>query len=157
MANITPLRLALHEILEKVNAYKLRGKKIDFLKSYNNDFCLTSILQLNFNPHVKLSLPEGAPPFKRDDSPVGYTQGRLKPQILKLANLLPHKNIIQIKKEKIFCEILESIHGKDADVIVAAKDKKLETIYPGITIDIVREVFPRLELDTVPWLINPKK
>jgi hypothetical protein len=46
----------------------------------------------------------------------------------------------------MFLQILETIHPKDADMILAMKDKKLETLYPGITRDLVKQTWPGLIL-----------
>ena len=48
----------------------------------------------------------------------------------------------QIKREKIFAEVLEGINPNDAEVLIAAKDKNLK--YKGITKKLVMDAFPNL-------------
>jgi hypothetical protein len=51
-------------------------------------------------------------------------------------------NLKPLKRETMFVEFLESLAPKDAELILAIKDKKLP--FKGITEDIVREAFPEL-------------
>ena len=41
-------------------------------------------------------------------------------------------------------EMLEGLHYTEADIMCAAKDGKLSTLYKSITDDLVREAFPKL-------------
>lgn len=61
-----------------------------------------------------------------------------------LGNCVKGNNIAGFKKEKILIGILESIHTKDADIIIAAKDKKLNKLYSKITKNLVEKTFPSL-------------
>lgn len=134
-----------HEIFDRVEAYKLRSKKIEYLAS-KGDYVIKTILQGAFNERIKLDLPEGSPPFNADKGPVGYSTGALKTKIMKFKYLLPSVNLPRAKKERMFIEILESVSPKDAEVLIAMKDKKLSEMYTSITVDIVKEAFPKLPL-----------
>ena len=48
------------------------------------------------------------------------------------------------KQQRMFLQILEGIHPKDAEVLIAMKDKKFENRYDGITKALVQEVWPNL-------------
>ena len=48
----------------------------------------------------------------------------------------------QMKRESMFINLLEGIHGDDAEMLVKAKDKSLN--YKGITKLLCREVWPNL-------------
>ena len=41
----------------------------------------------------------------------------------------------------MFLGLLESLHEKDADVLIGIKDKKLNNMYKGLTSQMVRESF----------------
>ena len=47
-----------------------------------------------------------------------------------------------MKRERIFIDLLESLHAKEAEVLVLAKDKKLK--YKGITGKLVSDAYPGL-------------
>ena len=57
-----------------------------------------------------------------------------------------NKKYPNVKKEKIFITLLETIHPKDAEVLVAMKDKKLKTIYKGLTLATVKKAYPNLKV-----------
>jgi hypothetical protein len=44
----------------------------------------------------------------------------------------------------MFLQILEGIHPKDADLLIAMKDKELAGRYKGVTKALVQEVWPNL-------------
>jgi hypothetical protein len=93
---------------------------------------------------VKLDLPEGKPPYKEDDAPTGMQLQAIDTAIRKLGYLVPNSGYDKIKKEVMFIQMLESIHQKDAAIVVAAKDGKLQDLYSKITINLVQDSFPKL-------------
>ena len=48
----------------------------------------------------------------------------------------------QVKRESLFISLLETIHPKDAELFLEAKDKNLK--YKGITKKLVMDAFPNL-------------
>ena len=66
-----------------------------------------------------------------------------KSQIVRLKACVVQNKIPKFKKENLFIQVMESIPLCDADVIVLAKDKKLETKYPNITKELVASVLPQ--------------
>jgi hypothetical protein len=54
--------------------------------------------------------------------------------------------IDRFRKEKLFIQLLETVHYKDAIIILDAKDKKLHKTYPLLTKSLVSEAFPDLNL-----------
>jgi hypothetical protein len=47
----------------------------------------------------------------------------------------------QWKKEQMFVQILEGLSHGEAEVVVAAKDKKLHQVYKGLSAAVVKEAF----------------
>ena len=47
----------------------------------------------------------------------------------------------QMTREKMFLGLLESLHEKDADVLIGIKDKKINNMYKGLTAAVVKEAF----------------
>ena len=47
-----------------------------------------------------------------------------------------------MKRESMFVNLLESLHGDEAELVVSAKDKQLN--YKGITKLLCKEVWPNL-------------
>lgn len=133
----------LHELFEEAQNAKTRDDRIKLFKE-NDTFTLRTILQLAYNTSIELDFPSGAPPFTENTNPTGLEPVRLKNVIKPLGNCVKDNNIAGFKKEKILIGILESIHTKDADIIIAAKDKKLNKLYSKITKNLVEKTFPSL-------------
>lgn len=93
---------------------------------------------------VKFELPEGAPPYKPMETPENWGHNRLPREMRKFEYLLPTANVNQIKREKIFIEILESVSPEEAKLILQIKDKKLQ--YKGFSRKLVEEALPEIFL-----------
>lgn len=139
------------DVLEVANKFKTKQERADVLKA-NDSYALKSILQLAFHPNVVAALPEGPPPFKRvEKQQDDYHRGFIHAEARKFGYLVdqPGHNMTRMKRENIFITILESLPGAEADMLVAAKDKKLHKLYKGITADVVKLAFPDILPDEV--------
>ena len=139
------MKTSIPQILEEVEKAPNKETRVKVLRAYNHPV-LRGILQINFNPDVKLALPEGMPPYKRDEKiPAGYSETNLFSEFRRMYIWLdPNINLNKLKKEQLFIQMLEGIHWTEADVLCLAKDKKLQTKYKSITEDLVREAYPEL-------------
>lgn len=136
--------LLVPEILDKFEAAKTREEKIAILRENANDPLLV-LLRLNYDHMLKMDLPEGEPPFRKDtDKPIGYSESSLQLELRRFYIWLePTTNLPKLKKEALFVTMLEGIHWTEAEVLCLAKDRKLQTRYKSLKEDIVREAFPR--------------
>lgn len=133
----------LHELFEEIQEAKSRADRIKIIKE-NDSFTVRTILQLAYNKSIELDFPAGAPPYTPCDSPTGMELTRLKNVIRPLGNCVKGNKTPGFKKEKILIGILETIHQKDAEIIIAAKDKTLNKLYSKITENLVEKTFPSL-------------
>ena len=53
-----------------------------------------------------------------------------------------HDGLTQLRRESLFISMLESLHPKEAMVVIQVKDKKLK--YRGLTYKLVKETFPEI-------------
>lgn len=138
------MNLLVSEILDKFEVAKTREEKIAVLKGNVNDPLLV-LLRLNYDHMLKMDLPEGEPPFRKDiDKPIGYSESSLQLELRRFYVWLePKTNLPKIKKESLFVNMLEGIHWTEAEALCLAKDRKLQTKYKSLKEDIVREAFPR--------------
>ncbi|CAB5221815.1 hypothetical protein UFOVP242_88 [uncultured Caudovirales phage] len=136
--------LLVSEILDKFEAAKTREEKIAVLQSNVTDPLLV-LLRLNYDHMLKMDLPDGEPPFRKDtDKPIGYSESSLQLELRRFYVWLePNVNLPKIKKESLFVSLLEGIHWTEAEALCLAKDRKLQTKYKSLKEDIVREAFPR--------------
>lgn len=143
-----PRYLYPHEVfgaLEKMDSFHDR---VAFLQA-KQSFSIRTILQCNFTPSIVLDLPDGSPPFERDVLPVGNSMGRVDKAVKVLGQLIapngvPTKGLSRMKKETRFIQLLESVYEKDADVIIAMKDKALSKMYPALDLTLAKAAFPNI-------------
>jgi len=137
--------MLVSEIFDKVEKTKGRQQKISTLQQLQNQ-AVFAILQINYNPTYVMNLPEGEPPFKKEeDRPEGYQQTNILNELRRFYIWLdPNQNISNLKRESLFIEMLEGLHLSEAKILVAAKDGLLTKLYKSITEKLVRDSFPEL-------------
>ena len=150
-------RLLIPEVFEQFESLTKKEDKVKLLKE-NNHPALQDILRINFDADVVSVLPAGAPPYEKDDAPKGHSSSSLFKLHRQFKYFFkgPFANQVQpIRREGIFLNILESIHPTEADVLVAAKDRKLKV--KGLTKALVDEAFPGLIVKAVRKTTTQKK
>lgn len=139
------MHLLISEILDLVEKAKTKEEKVKILKQHESP-PLRGFLKMNFHPDVFLGLPEGEPPYKKEqDRPIGENETKLYSEYRRFYIWLdPNTNLPKVKKEKLFIEMLEGLHISEAEVICLIKDKKLQKKYKSLKEDIVRLAFPQI-------------
>ena len=105
------MKLLMHEVLQKVSNAKTKAEKIKLLKEFNTQ-ALRSLLIINFDESIISMLPDGEPPFKKNESPDGTDHTVLE----KEARILHHffkggSSISKTKREiELVSESLIEIH-----------------------------------------------
>ena len=134
--------LTFHEIFTKVNNAKDKPKKIEVLKRYDTKE-LRQILKAAFDPNIKWLIPEGEPPFEKNDAPVGTEHTYLKSEAHRLYHFIEggNSNITQSKREMMFIQMLEGLHQDEAKLLLGMKNKSLNKMYKGLTESVVKEAF----------------
>lgn len=142
MAKPAPKPL-ISEVLQNANKLGSKDERVNYLKEQDCT-ALRDILRINFDDTIELSLPPGAPPFKKFDDSTGRTAKELRFEYPKFANFVqaatPKLN--QFKRETIFIDLLESIHPDDAQLFCNAKDKNIKLKY--VTKAMIKTAFPNL-------------
>jgi len=139
------MKTTIPQILEEVEKASSRESKIKVFRAYEHPV-LRGILQINFDPGVKVHLPAGEPPYKKDTSiPIGYSETNLFAEFRRFYIWLNEDvNLNKMRKEHLFIQFLEGIHWTEAEVICLAKDRKLQSKFKSVKEDLVREAFPGL-------------
>ena len=134
--------LLFSEVLDKVHKAKTKGQKINILREHNTD-SLRMIIKASFDPKIEWILPEGNVPFKRNDAPEGTEHSTLAYEARKLWHFIKgaDNGTAQFKKEQMFIQMLEGLHESEADLLIAAKDKRLHQVYKGLSQQVVKEAF----------------
>ncbi len=132
----------MHEILTKVNNAKDKPAKIAVLRKHDS-VPLRQVLKGAFDPSIEWDLPEGTPPFKRNDAPAGTEHTTLHQEARRLWHFVKgaDENLKKAKKEMMFIQLLEGLQEDDADLMIAVKEKSLNKRYKGLTDAVVKEAF----------------
>lgn len=138
------MRLKVYEILEKVAKEKKRADKINILKQHNDNWALKDIIRGSIDKTVKWSIPDGEPPYtpaEEHNHPTDLTR-----QNTKFAYFVEgmHKDMPKFKKERLYLQILEGVHPKDAMLVIDMINKKTPK---GLTRAIVNEAYAGLLRD----------
>jgi hypothetical protein len=129
----------ISEILEKASKMKTKNDKINYLRE-NDSVQLRTVLCFALHPSVKIALPDGPAPYKPSDM-ADDNFGMLYSEARRLYLFCEGGTDLKpAKREYLFIQMLEGIHPKDAQLLVAAKDKKLP--YKGLTKAIIEEAYP---------------
>jgi hypothetical protein len=155
------MRTTIPQVFDEVEKAATKESKIKVLRAYDHPI-IRNILRMNFDPAIKVYLPEGEPPFKKDTSvPAGYSETNLFAEFRRFYIWLdPNINLTRVRKEQLFVQMLEGIHWTEAELICLAKDKQLDTKYKSLKDALVREAFPDLlpaEVKVPAKIKQPKK
>lgn len=132
----------VYEYLQLINGAETESKRVDLLKKWGNNLAFRMLLTLNFHKDVNLDLPPGTPPYNRDEQTHPDLMTPIAGQIQRLKACVKSSNLKKMIKERTFIQVLEMIAPKEADVLVACKDKALHELYPNVTKELVASVFP---------------
>ena len=140
--NDATYNLSYHEILMKVNNKKDKAGKLEVLRKYDTEQ-LRMFLKGSFDPNCEWLLPEGAPPYKVNEAPVGTEHNWLKMEVKRMFHLLKGGNpqLNQIKRDNMFIQMLEGLSAEEAQLLIDAKDGLLNKKYKGLTANLIKEAF----------------
>lgn len=136
-------RLQVFEILEKVENAKTKQEKISVLQS-NDIMPLLDVLRGTFDESIQWNLPGGTPPYtpnNPESSPTTLLKQHLKFKYF-VKGFRESTSLNTIKRERMFIDILESIHPRDAEILVSMINKKSPV--KSLTKQLVKEAFPKL-------------
>ncbi len=132
-----------NEFLDLIEKAKTEDEKIAALKLYGSYPPLNFLLSMCYNSKVEFELPAGMPPYNRDEATHYDLFSPLGSQIRRMQICLKSNgNTPRFKKESVFIQMLETINPKEADILIACKDRALTEMYPSITKELVAKVFP---------------
>ena len=124
------MRKYITELLEEMNC---NPDLIDqYAKDPNYKQILTQIFDYAFLMEKKWILPEGTPPFKPAPEPLGMTETNLYAEFRRFY-VFNRADLAPLKRESMFINLLEGIHPKEAEMLIALKDQKLHKMYNKIT------------------------
>lgn len=136
------MSLLMHEIFEKISKESAREKKIKLLQTYDS-MPLKNILKGTFDDAIKWNLPDGNPPYTPAElSSIPTTFNKQFDQLKYFVKGGPGDRLSNLKREVMFIRLIESIHPKDAEIVLQMVEKKSPA--KGLTKAVVKEAFPNL-------------
>lgn len=144
----TATNMTLKEVLDLVAEAPTRAEKSKILLKYDSK-ALRNLLKAAFDDSIVFKMPKGSPPYEPADTRTVQPANvqRLTKQMGYFVEGGLSPNMMQPKREKMFMNFLETIHPDDAELHIAAKDKKFSIPTPmfrGLTKKLVQETWPKL-------------
>lgn len=142
----------LGDVLIRTQEYQTDAQKVIWLR-HNASNALTYLLRVAFCKGVEWLIPPGLPVFKPWKGKRYSAPSELKRELRRLYLFLRGGNdaVKDLKRQKVFQELIEGLEQSELSILLAVKDHTLEADY-GITADIVTLAFPGI-LDAT---FNPK-
>ena len=115
------------------------------LRELQDDVVIKGLLNMNFNPFfVGFDLAAGAPFYDTNKlQPYGFAETQISSQFRRLYIFFNgFIDLDRAGKERRFIGLLEGLHWREAELLIAIKDRKLTSIFPDIDECLIRKVFP---------------
>jgi hypothetical protein len=131
------------EIFQKIELETSRPKRLKLMQQYSDVPAFKDILRGMFDDTLEFLLPEGKPPYT-PNIPESIPSTLLKKHrdFGYFVKGGPGTNLPAYKRERMFIELLESVHPDDALLVLAMVGKKPP--FKGLTKKLVKEAFPNL-------------
>ena len=143
MAQTQQRRRQVYEIFEEFSEAKNKEARLAVLEKYTRVGAFKDILRGTFDDNLVFNLPEGRPPYTPN-----------KPESVPSTLLMLHKRfglfvlggdgdkLPAYRRENIFVQTLESIHPKDAELVINMTNKTPPIKF--LTKKLVQEAYPSL-------------
>jgi len=132
----------IYEILEAAGKARSKAEKIKILKDHDS-WALRDVLRASYDLKVEFLIPDGEPPYtpnKPESIPSNLLRKNVDFKYIVKGGI--REDMPSFKREKIYIGLLESIHPKDAKVVINMVNRKKPG--NGITEKVVKEAFPNL-------------
>lgn len=142
MANY-PKKMEVYEILQKFENAKNKQERVKVLQQ-NDIMPLFDVLQGTFDDSIQWNLPGGTPPYtpSSEESPPSSLLRQHRNFKYFVKGLRDSSRLNPIRRERMFIDMLEAVHPKDAEILVSMINKKSPV--KGLTKKLVQEAFPQL-------------
>lgn len=134
-------RVELYEMLDLIEKSDEPETLVaKFGKQYSS---FTDYLRCVFDERIQFLLPDGKPPYRpADPSVVPSTWHKQHMNLKYFIKVGVTDSMSQTRRERMFIDMLESIHPEDALLVCKMIEKK--TTSKKLTKELVQEVFPNL-------------
>jgi Family of unknown function (DUF6433) len=154
-ANTNPsiVDMTFPEIFRKISSAVGINRKADLLKEYRNTVhgnALTILIVLIYDWSIEYRLPEGVPPYTRNENPLGTDHTRLLREANKLYRFVVGGcNLTDNKVQTMYIELLESLHETESSLLNRIFNRSFDKLWEGdrkyvIPLESVKIAFPEI-------------
>jgi len=131
------------EILEEFEKATNKAQRKEVLLKYSDVNALLDILRGTFDDALEFNLPKGRPPFQANlPESVPSSLHRKHRDFGYFVKGAVADSMPAWKRERMFIQMLESIHPADAELVLSMVEKKSPVKF--LTKKLVQEAFPKL-------------
>lgn len=134
------MKLGIGETLKMASEKETHRERVDFLRQ-NGSQALVAVVSMALDPRLVWDFDKG---WKPDYRVTEYfdQEASLYQAVRKIDKFLVggYPGLEREAKKRLFIQLLESVSPLDAELLVAAKDKKLP--WPGLGRKVINEAFP---------------
>ena len=137
----TNIRIELFEIVDQIEKAE-EADRVELMQKFGSQYTsFKDYLRCVFDERIQFLLPEGKPPYKPNKNPQS-TWHKQHMQLKFWVKGMQGEQSNPIRREKMFLDMLESVHPDDALLLVDMLSKK--TPSKVLTRELVEESFPNL-------------
>ena len=133
-------RHSISEILFQCSRFELDEDQVEFLKM-NDSPQLRLILKLWYHPEIKFNIPDTPPPYKplrHENHMILFGKAKM---LLLFAVGGTGDGLSAYKREAKFIELLQQVHGDDAEMLIQMISKKP---LDYLSFEVVKSAFPEI-------------
>lgn len=135
------MREAVFEILERINNIEDEATRARAIWDANQSVGrFQELLFYGLKEGLEFELPEGSAPYKPCDEVTSHAL--LWSEIRKLYLFTKGNTLTDMRRQQLFVGLLEYIHPKDAELVLAIKDRNWP--FDNINADLINRIFPDL-------------
>jgi len=137
-------RLQIFEIFNLISKAKNKAEKLAVLRKHES-WALKDVCRGIFDDRVQFKLPaSGKVPYEAnrvESTPSSLLKLNTRFKFF-VKGVRDCEQLIPVKRERMFIDLLESIHAEDAEILVSMINKKNPV--KGLTKKLVQEAYPQL-------------
>ncbi len=133
------------EVFEEFENAKTRKERVKILQDNSQHWAMRDVLQGTFDDRVQWNLPGGQVPYTPESEGAPTPATLLKKHLdfkYFVKGLRTSEDLLPVRRERMFVDILESIDCRDATILVSMINKKPPA--KGLTKKLVQEALPDL-------------
>lgn len=134
------------EKLSRINNARNDEEQINLLQQYRTP-AFAGLLKINYNPEINFLLPEGDPPYRKFDKPLGIEHSYLEVEYRNFGYFLEENNMAPMKREQLFIDVLERLYPTEAEALIAIRNHSLKDMFPNIKKKNVLKAFWNMDID----------